>query len=127
MRVELGKFARWSIESRLGSNIRVGVLTALTHYTRRLKSGRRPLAPPRFCRDSPAEVDTALELQVGPETRALLERQACEHGVTLNQVLIHAVFTYLVDLDLVEPVEGAGAGDAEPDESQRAGRLGSPE
>jgi hypothetical protein len=92
----------------LGSNIRVGVLTALLHYTRRLQSGWRPVAPPRFYPDRPVgDAGTAFELQVGPETRAALERQAEVHHVPLNQVLTHAVFVYLADLDSSPGLNGS--------------------
>lgn len=108
MKVELGTFARWSIETRLGSNIRVGVLTALLHYTRRLKSERRPVAPPPLYCDRPVgDAGAAFELQLGPETRAALESQAREHHVPLNQVLTHAVFVYLADLDSSPGLNGS--------------------
>lgn len=101
MHVSLGKFARAAIEARLGSNVRVGVLAALQHYTRRLRSGLRPVAPPRFFRDlqGRGKVDTTFELQVGRQMRADLERHARWHHVPLNHVLVHAVFVYLADLE----------------------------
>lgn len=104
MKVELGTFARWSIENRLGSNLRVAVLTALHHYVRRLKSGWRPAFPPSFCveRGAVAVADSTFELQVGPGMRATLEREAETHRVPLNLVLTHAVFVYLADLEFAD-------------------------
>jgi hypothetical protein len=98
--VSLGKFARHGIEARLGSNVRVGVLAALIHYTRRLKSGTLPVPPIKLPGESgPAGAAASFELQVGADMRAALEQQARVHQVPLNQVLVHAVFVYLADLE----------------------------
>jgi hypothetical protein len=99
--VSLGKFARAGIEARLGSNLRVAMVAALQHYTRRLKSSRKPVPPPRFYRDWPAQdrAGATFELQIGPQMHAVLERQARKYHLPLNQVLLHAVFVYLADLD----------------------------
>lgn len=108
LRVELGTFARWSIETRLGSNVRVGVLAALHHYTRRLRSGKGPVSPlPGHAetREGPA---TSFELQVGSGMRAELERQARRHHVSLNRLLTHAIYVYLADLDAADTPRGAG-------------------
>lgn len=100
MKLALGTFARLGIESRLGSNLGVGVLLALHHYTRRLSSGWCPIAPPRFCAEQAGDDGaTEIELHVGPETRSRLESVAKMHHVPLNHVLLHAVFVYLADLD----------------------------
>ena len=98
--IELGTFARCSIETRLGSNLRLGVLAAIQHYIRRLQSGWQPVLPPSFaCGPLPGDGATTLELQIGPVTLATLERQAEIHRVPLNRVLVHAVFVYLADLE----------------------------
>lgn len=100
VKVALGKFARFGIESQLGSNVRVGVLLALHHYSRRLSSGWRPVAPPPFCaQQGEDEEATTIELQLDPKTRARLEQVAQMHDVPLDHVLLHAVFVYLADLD----------------------------
>jgi hypothetical protein len=100
MNVALGRFAQFGLETRLGTNVRVGVLMAIQHYTRRLGSGWRPVVPPRFWVESPRDEEaTTIELQLNPETRARLEQVAQMHQVPLNHVLMHAIFVYLADLD----------------------------
>jgi hypothetical protein len=114
VRLTLGGFARSAIEERLGSDLRVAVITALLHYARRVKSGRRPVPPPRFYRDRPGEADgTTLELQISPETLASLEAQAGLHQVSLNQIMVHAIFVYLADLE--SPSDTPGRGGSPPD------------
>lgn len=102
MRVALGKFARSGIESRFGADVAAGVQAALLHYTRRLMSGWPPVVIPRFCSDgAPAsrEDACAFELPVDPEIQAALEQEARRHRVPVGQVLAHAVFVYLADVD----------------------------
>jgi hypothetical protein len=100
MRVALGKFARSSIEARFGPDIAAGVQAALLHYTRRLKSGRPPVGIPRLSR-GPVPLDTgaAFELAVSQDMQAALEREARRHKVPVGQIVEHAVFVYLADLD----------------------------
>ncbi|MGH3262839.1 MAG: hypothetical protein ACRDNS_12655, partial [Trebonia sp.] len=75
-------------------------LAALIHYTRRLKSGRQPVAPIQLTGDwATAGPAANFELQIGEDMHAALEGQAREHHVPLNQVLVHAVFVYLADLE----------------------------
>lgn len=100
VKLGLGSFARFGIESRLGSNVRVGVLLALRHYSRRLRSGWRPVAPPRFCSHRQEDEGTmTIELQLDPESHLRLQRVAEMYDVPLEHVLLHAVFVYLADLD----------------------------
>ncbi len=100
MNIALGKFARSGIEARLGTDVAVGVQEALLHYTRRLRSGWPPVGIPQFCRERAAQDPEAeFELAIGPETEAALERDARRQRVSLAQVLTHAVFVYLADLD----------------------------
>ena len=100
MRVVLGKFARTGIETQLGADLDEGVRAALVHYTRRLKSKWTPLAPPYFSRGQayggPAE---EFELSVEAETEAALVGEARRHQVHVDEILAHAVLTYLADLD----------------------------
>lgn len=100
MRIALGKFARSSIEARFGSDTAAGAQAALLHYTRRLKSGRPPVGIPRLSRGRiPRDTEVAFELAVSEEIQAALKREARRHQVPVGQVLEHAVFVYLADLD----------------------------
>ena len=104
MRVALGKFAISGIEAHFGTDIVAAVQAALLHYTRRLKSRRPPVGVPRCLVQAPRAPGVAFELTVAPETRAVLEREARRQQVPVGQILVHAVFVYLADLD--SPPEG---------------------
>lgn len=100
MRIALGKFARSAIEARLGPDVRCGIVAALLYYARHLQSGQLPMPPPRFHGGWRVAMGLqTFELQLGPQTRAVLEREACKYQVSLNQILVHAVFVFLADLD----------------------------
>lgn len=100
MRVALGTFARSGIKARLGTDIAAGVQAALLHYTRRLRSGWTPVEFPRFRREHPLETSGAdFELSVDPEVRRTLEREARRYAAPVEQLMVHAVFVYLADLD----------------------------
>lgn len=78
----------------------MGVRAALLHYTRRLKSEWAPVGPPQFCRgQAPLDAGAAFELTVGPEMEATLKREAYRYQVSVDQILVHAIFVYLADLD----------------------------
>jgi hypothetical protein len=99
VKVELGSFARRAMEARVGSDLVKGISEAVKHYSRRLESGRKPLAIPPFVADDPAEPSTAFEVDIGQETEDALEREADRQHVTKQQILRHAILTYLADLD----------------------------
>jgi hypothetical protein len=108
MRVALGTFAHSAIETHLGGDVASGAEAALVHYVRRVKSARPPVGLPAFARDwAPPKETTALELEVEPEQVATLEREAVRQGATMDQLVTHAVFVYLADLDRPE---AAGTG-----------------
>ena len=109
MRVALGKFAQSGIETHLGVDLAAGVQIALAHYARRLRSGRAPVEPPWFCRTVGEDAGAPFELQVDPETEVVLARQARRHSLSMNQVLSHAVFVYLADLDSFSGRSPAGS------------------
>jgi len=101
VKVSVGKFARSGIENQLGSTVGAGVEAALIHYSRRLDSGRAPLAPPAFLNDrAPGDPASMLELTVDPQLLAKLEREAQCHRVALDRLVAHAVLVYLADLDI---------------------------
>jgi hypothetical protein len=110
LRFALGNFARWGIESRLGNDLAAGAQLALAHYARRLRSGRKPVAPPAFLLyETDSEVATSLDLALEPATLSVLEREAARHQMPLERILSHAIFVYLADLDGARPSQWLGA------------------
>ena len=102
MRVALGKLACSEIETHLGDDIPAGVRTALFHYARKLKAGRRPISPPRFLDDmAPQESAVAFDLAVDPETEAMLEQEALRQRTTIGQLAAHTVLVYLAELEFL--------------------------
>lgn len=100
MRVTLGRFARSGIEARLGTDVPAGVQAALLHYTRRLRSGRKPVELPRFQSEHRLESPAAdFELAIDPEVERELKREVRRQGTSLEQLTAHAIFVYLADLD----------------------------
>lgn len=101
MKVELGKFALSSIEAHSGADLAGGVRAALHHYVYRLGSSLALTGPPRFLVEGTRSerATSAFEVAVPPEIEAVLESHAHRHQVPLSQVLAHAVFTYLADLE----------------------------
>jgi len=113
MRVALGKFACSGIEAHLGEDIPDGVRKALFHYTRKLKAGRRPIAPPRFLDDQEApEAQVSFDLAVDPETEAVLEREALRQRTTTSRLVSHTVLVYLAELEFLGVAPRAGVGQA---------------
>jgi hypothetical protein len=100
MRVELGKFACFCLESRFGSDLTSGVQSAARYYSRQLQSssGRSPNRVRHLRAEGPiVEVEVALDEEVlGP-----LEVEARSRSVDVQQILNHAVLVYMADLDRV--------------------------
>ncbi len=110
MRVALGQFACSGIETHLGSDIPAGVRTALFHYAGKLKTGRRPVAFPRFLAETaPADAELAFDLTVDAETEAMLEREALRQRTTTSQLVAHTVLIYLAELEFLGVGARAGA------------------
>ncbi len=108
MRVALGQFARSGIETHLGADLAGGVQTALRHYWRRMRSGRRPIELPRAGAGIALdEAGASFELPVEAELRLTLEREAERQATTVDRVLLHAVLLYLADLDASAGRSGA--------------------
>lgn len=102
MRVALGTFARSGIETQLGVDLATGVQAALCHYAGKLKSGRAPIEPPRFCRDQGSrDPEVSFDLAVDPEVEILLEREAARQGTDVSQLALHGVMIYLAELDFL--------------------------
>jgi hypothetical protein len=96
----LGKFARSGIEAQVGADPAEGVRAALALYAHRVKSGWKPLGPPKFGRpEVSADPADAFEVSLEAETLATMEGEALKHQVSMDRILSHAVLTYLADLD----------------------------
>lgn len=100
MKVALGTFACFCIEARFGPDPAAAVQAALRHYARRLKSAKAPLpVPPFFRAAEPDGSGMEFELAVEPEVEAALEDAARAQEVQVEQLVPHAVFVYLADMD----------------------------
>lgn len=100
MRVVLGTFACTGIEAFVGRDIAAGVQAALRHYTGRDELDRGPDEFPRLPEYPLCRSGAELELSVDPEIEAALEREARNSGgVSMDQLVAHAVLAYLADLD----------------------------
>jgi hypothetical protein len=125
VRITLGGFARISLEALCGSDLRTGAQAALRHYTRRLRSDMPPVALSRSMYErgpvAPRGNVVELELAVPQEVEVALEAEARANQVGLEQVVAHAVFVFLADLDSAPLAETA---DGRTKEGVRTGRYG---
>ncbi len=100
MRITLGTFASSGMQAHAGADLQAGVRKALSHYTRKVESGRAPIGLPRFCREQrEQEPEVSFDLAIEERAEALLEREAAKHGVPVDRLAAHAVLVYLADLD----------------------------
>ena len=100
MKVALGKFACFCIESHFGPDIPAGVQASLRHYTRRLKSSTSPISFPDFCRDERGQTPgVEIDLELEPAVQLTLEEEAQRQTVGVEQLVSHAVFIYFSDLE----------------------------
>jgi hypothetical protein len=113
MKVALGTFACFCIEARFGPDPAPTVEAALRHYTRRLRSAKPPLPPPAFSRAAAPDGSGAeFELALEPEVQAALEEEARAQAVQVEQLIAHAVFVYLADLDSADEARPGARGRA---------------
>jgi hypothetical protein len=105
VKVSMGTFVRSSFESRLGSDVANSLRGACVHYSRRLRSGRKPRAVPAFYRglgngttngNGAAQV---VEFALRDPIRVQLEEEARRQRVPLDDLILHAALIYLADLD----------------------------
>jgi hypothetical protein len=102
VKVALGKFACFCIETRFGSDLHGGVRAALRFYVRSLESALTPIAVPAFYLHldrAPGASAVEFDLAVEPEVETALVEEARRQAVGMQQLLTHAVFVYLADLD----------------------------
>jgi hypothetical protein len=97
MRVALGEFACFCVASRFGPDLGGGIQSAARHYSRQLRSTSSPawLRLPKWV-DTPF---VELDVPIDEEVIDALEREARSRQVDVQQLLNHAVFVYLADLD----------------------------
>lgn len=107
MKVSLGTFLRFGIESELGADLATSVRAALGHYSDKLHSGET-LEPPRFLPDPGGSADAyRLDLLLDPDVEAALEREAARQGVDVATLVNHSLHAYLADLDLLSGAAAA--------------------
>jgi hypothetical protein len=97
VRLALGTFACICLETRFGPDIAKGAREAIRSYVAGLDSVSSPPLPfPSFRRGGSLPSDgIEIELCVGPEVQAVLEREARRQGVGVDELLTHAVFIHL--------------------------------
>lgn len=102
MKISLGTFLRFGIESELGADLASSVRTALGHYSDKVHSGQATEGPPRFLA-GPEDPDNGyrLDLALDPEVEAALEREAARQGIDVSTLVNHSLHAYLADLDLL--------------------------
>ena len=98
--VELGKLSCTGLEGHFGTDLTVGARKALLHYAYKLKTGRKPIAAPRFL-GSPSPAEAKFDLTLDRETEALLSQEARRLQITTTQLATHAVLVYLAELDFL--------------------------
>jgi hypothetical protein len=87
------------IQASPGGNVADAVRSAVLHYVRELKRGRA-VPFPRFGRGGDQGAALAgVELDLDGETATVLEREAKRQHVAIEQLLAHAMFVYLADVD----------------------------
>jgi hypothetical protein len=108
MRVALGAFACAGIRTHMGGNATVSaaVEKAVFHYTSRLKAGRSLIDVPSLEGLGTKDPELLLDLEVVPEIEELLEREADRQGVSVEDLVAHAVLLYLAELDFLEAQPG---------------------
>src|SRR6478752_590422 len=98
--VELGKLSCTGLEGHFGADLTVGARKAILHYAYKLKSGRKPIAAPRFL-GSPSPAEAKFDLTLDRETEALLSQEARRLRIDTTQLATHAVLVYLAELDFL--------------------------
>jgi hypothetical protein len=87
------------VEASAGAKPADAVRSAVLHYVRELKRGRA-VPFPRFGRGSDhASTLAGIDLDLDGDTASELEREAERQHVRIEQLLAHAMFVYLADVD----------------------------
>jgi hypothetical protein len=93
----IGTFLAYAIQAA-GGNPRVLVSSALTHYRDALEGDEPPLRVPALLA-APVRRLAEIDLPIEPSLEKLLRIEAARQKVTVENLLNHAVFLYLADLD----------------------------
>lgn len=89
-----------AMEERVSSDLAAGIRAAVKHYRRRLESACQPLGlPPRLSSKPASHPATSIDVWLGTEAEEAVKLEAVRLHVTPQDVLSHAVLTYLADLD----------------------------
>jgi hypothetical protein len=97
--VELGKLACNGLAGHFG-DVEAGTRKALLHYVYKLRSGRKPVAAPRFL-DSPSNPTARFDLTLDRESEAVLAAEADRQHTTVTRLATHAVMVYLAELEFL--------------------------
>jgi hypothetical protein len=100
MRVRLGDFARSGLETELGPDVEAGVGAALEYCADQIGKDGQPIDFPSFLGESTASASgTEAELAVPREVERALEVEVSRQGISIAQLIEHAVFVYLARVD----------------------------
>lgn len=105
MKIELGPFARMGVEEQSGTDVANGVHEVLLQYTGGLEE-LDPGPPPRFFNKRPAAADenVVFMLAVDPKVKAALKEAASRYGMSMQEIVSHAVMVYLAATDARSPI-----------------------
>jgi hypothetical protein len=98
--VELGKLSCTGLEGHFGTDLTVGARKALLHYAYKLRTRRKPVAPPSFLGGS-SPIEAKFDLTLDRESEALLSQEASRLRLSTTQLATHAVLVYLAELDFL--------------------------
>lgn len=98
MRVSLGTFACSCIEDRFGGALVATVDAALGDFADCCESGSGSPPVPRFWLEHGRTGKTIdFDIPVDRRVRPILEREARRQGLSVEQLLTHAIFVYLAN------------------------------
>jgi hypothetical protein len=97
MKMAIGTFLAVAIDAN-GGDLRTLVSTALIHYRKVLDAAEPPIGVPRFL-DPSEPRRTEVDVPIEPALEELLRAEAARQRVPVENLLSHAVFLYLADLD----------------------------
>jgi hypothetical protein len=97
--VELGKLACNGLSVHFG-DVEAGARKALLHYVYKLRTGRKPVAAPRFLKQPP-DAEAKFDLTLDRESEAMLAEEAVRQHTTVDRLATHAVMIYLAELEFL--------------------------
>ena len=106
----LGDFTRSGLERYLGRDLSAGVQKAVAHYAAKLRAGRGLVPVPAFLPAPNRSSGVRVELALDKEDQSVLDRQARRLGVSMAQLVTHAVLVYLAELELLGAIPADARG-----------------